>query len=283
MVYRPAKIEGGGGRVEGGTLSAYLATAYLGDDDLYWQTDTGILVRTHFWLTLAVQLRPWRERPAAGEPVLVGEKWHLFTFFLPSRPGATLSCTRRPRVTLTAARRPTATLASTDRPAAGDPDRRPPPNRDPGRRPPSNSDPDRRPPPKSDPVLWRPKGWPPEHTSKISPQHTSMVRLASQGPSLCKAPVSRPYTGPASKVLANGHPGLSTAPPAARTKRRPFTARALRVTLAVASACVRRKGATGDPALSLARPPTVWPSRPWLASSASPASQQHAQNRPPAC
>jgi hypothetical protein len=184
-------------------------------------------------------------------------------FFLPSRPGATLSCTRRPRVTLTAARRPTATLASTDRPAAGDPDRRPPP--------------------KSDPVLWRPKGRPPEHTSKISPQHTSMVRLASQGPSLCKAPVSRPYTGPASKVLANGHPGLSTAPPAARTKRRPFTTRALRVTLAVASACVRRKGATGDPALSLARPPTVWPSRPWLASSASPASQQHAQNRPPAC
>lgn len=86
VVYRPAKIEGGG-RVEGRTLAAYLATAYLGDDDLYWQTDPGALVRTHFWLTLAVQLRPWRERPAAGEPVLVGEKWHFFTFFYPAGQG----------------------------------------------------------------------------------------------------------------------------------------------------------------------------------------------------
>lgn len=141
--------------------------------------------------------------PGASDRPQVSLFWLVrngtFSLFLPGWPGATLSCTRRPRVTLTAARRPTATLAaarrptatlaSTDRPAAGDPDRRPPPESDPdrrpppksdpGRRPPSNSDPDRRPPPNSDPVLRRPKGWPPEHTSKISPQHTSMVRLAS--------------------------------------------------------------------------------------------------------
>ena len=82
-------------------------------------------------------------------------------------------------------------------------------------------------------------------------------------------------TGPTSKVLAKGHPGLSAAPPTACTKGRPFTTKALRVTLTVPCACVPRKGTTGDPALAETRRPMVWPSRPWLASPASPASRHH--------
>ena len=55
------------------TLSAYLATAYLGDDDLYSQTNTGILVRTHFYAPSSIgsvvvtSLSPCRGQSLVGE------------------------------------------------------------------------------------------------------------------------------------------------------------------------------------------------------------------------
>jgi hypothetical protein len=55
------------------TLSAYLATTYLGDDDLYSQTDTGILELIHFYapldigLVVVTSLSPCRGRSSFGE------------------------------------------------------------------------------------------------------------------------------------------------------------------------------------------------------------------------
>lgn len=55
------------------TLSAYLATTYLGDDDLYSQTDTGVLELIHFYapldigLVVVTSLSPCRGRSSFGE------------------------------------------------------------------------------------------------------------------------------------------------------------------------------------------------------------------------